>query len=359
MYPALAVLQAFQDIKTDLRLEDVLWVGGEGGMEANLVQRAGISYRSILAAGVHGVGLGSMPGNLARLSSGFGQSRRILKEFRPDALFFTGGYVAVPMALAARYPAGSFKRPHSVVYIPDIEPGLAHKTIIRFADMVALTVAQTRSFLPGRKKSVVTGYPVRPELSRWTRPEGRKALGLDENLPVLLVTGGSQGARSINRAVTDILPDLLNSMQVVHVTGQLDWDEVRARKASLPEALSSRYHIFPYLHDEMGAALASANLVVSRAGASTLGEYPLFGLPAVLVPYPYAWRYQKLNADYLANHGAAVIVRDERLEDQLLLTIQGLMRDSKQLQHRANAMRSLSHPDAAVKIASLFGTPVL
>jgi UDP-N-acetylglucosamine--N-acetylmuramyl-(pentapeptide) pyrophosphoryl-undecaprenol N-acetylglucosamine transferase len=328
-------------------------------MEASLVQRAGISYRSILAAGVHGVGLRAMPGNLARLSRGFGQSRKILREFQPEALLFTGGYVAVPMALAARYPAGSFKRPRSVVFVPDIEPGLAHKTIIRFSDVVALTVEQTRSFLPGRKKSVITGYPVRRDLSRWSRLEGRKALGLGDHLPVLLVTGGSKGARSINRAVTDILLDLLGSMQIVHVTGQLDWDEVQARKASLPEALSSRYHIFPYLHDEMGAALASADLVVSRSGASTLGEYPLFGLPAVLVPYPYAWRYQKLNADYLANHGAAVIVRDERLEDQLFLTIQGLMRDPKQLQHRANAMRSLSHPDAAVKIASLFGTTVL
>lgn len=352
MYPALAVLQAFQDANAGSGL-DVLWVGGLGGIEAGLVKRAGIPYRAIPAAGLHGVGLRTLPGSVSSLVRGLANSRRMLHQFQPDALFFTGGYVAVPMALAARLPFGGYRRPRSVVFVPDIEPGLALKTIIRFADVVALTVDQSRSYLPRHKTAVVTGYPVRKELTQWTRSSGREALGLQAGFPVLLVTGGSQGARSINRAVVDILPDLLPEMQVLHITGSLDWPEVQQKKAALPAGLGSRYHIHPYLHEDMGAALASADLVLSRAGASALGDYPQFGLPAVLVPYPYAWRYQKTNADYLVNHGAAVMIPDQRLEDQLLAALLGLIRDPAQLQHRGAAMQALAHPAAAHNITAL------
>ena len=107
------------------------------------------------------------------------------------------------------------------------------------------------------------------------------------------------------------LERLLPLAHFIHISGQGEWDEVRAERARLMEALQARYHVYPYLHAEMGAALRAADLVVSRSGASTLGELPLFGAPSILVPYPYAWRYQKVNAEFLAGRGAAVIVRDE------------------------------------------------
>ena len=114
-----------------------------------------------------------------------------------------------------------------------------------------------------------------------------------------------------------------------------------------------RYHAHPYLHEEMGAALASADLAVCRAGASTLGELPLFGLPAVLIPYPYAWRYQKVNADYLAKHGAAVVIEDSRMEEDLLQTISSLLNDPVHLCNMQSAMRALAVKDAAGRIASI------
>jgi UDP-N-acetylglucosamine--N-acetylmuramyl-(pentapeptide) pyrophosphoryl-undecaprenol N-acetylglucosamine transferase len=119
----------------------------------------------------------------------------------------------------------------------------------------------------------------------------------------------------------------------------------------LPTELAARYHALPYLHD-MGAALAAADLVVSRAGASALGEFPLFGLPAVLVPYPHAWRYQKVNADYLTRRSAAVILEDHRLKDDLLVTLNVLMENPNKLKAMRAAMFELSHPRAAEKIAS-------
>ncbi len=313
-------------------------------MEADLVQRVNIPFAAIPAAGVHGVSLKALPGNLAQLLRGVQAAGRILREFKPDVLFFTGGYVAAPMAWAGR-------RIPSLVYVPDIEPGFALKFLGRFASRIALTTEDSRGYFPGRKNLVVTGYPTRPELGRWNRAEGRAALGLHDRLPVLLVFGGSKGARSINRALMAALPTLLDHAQVVHISGQLDWEEVQISRRALPDSQADNYHAFPYLHEEMGAALAAADLVLSRAGASTLGEFPFFALPAVLVPYPYAWRYQKVNAEYLASRGAAVMLEDGQLGEKLPSTLQGLLQDSLRLEAMRAAARSLARPQAAQEIA--------
>ncbi len=340
MYPALAVHNAL----TGKRNVEILWVGGEGGMEQELVKRAGISCRFIPAAGVHGVGLRALPGNLAKLTRGTLAARRILREFRPDVLFFTGGYVAAPMAIAGRgIPA--------LLYVPDIEPALALKFLARFADRIALTAPDSRKYFSRPERLVVTGYPLRADLANWPREKATQHFGLSSDLPVLLVTGGSQGARSINMAVLKHLHDLLSGAQVVHISGSLDWPVVERAAQQLPAQLKARYHAVPYLH-EMGAALAAADLVLSRAGASTLGEYPLFGLPAVLAPYPYAWRYQKVNADYLAGRNAAVILHDELLEERLTAVVKDLFENKAKLTAMRAAMRSLSQPGAADAIAS-------
>jgi undecaprenyldiphospho-muramoylpentapeptide beta-N-acetylglucosaminyltransferase len=345
VYPALAVLQALQQ-EADQGLDlQVLWVGSEGGMEADLVQRNHIPYTTIRAAGVHGVGWRTLPRNLWLLSQGLVASRRILQQFKPDLLLFTGGYVAVPMALAGHSVP-------SLLFVPDIEPGLALKVLGRFASRIGLIAEESRKYFPIQSQVSVSGYPVRSDLVKYDKPAARRTLNLNPNLTVLLVTGGSKGARSINRAVLNILPDLPEAVQVLHLTGELDWPAIQSALKAMPASVASRYHPQPYLHD-MGAALAAADLVVSRAGASTLGEYPTFGLPSVLVPYPYAWRYQKVNADFLVQRGAAMMVSDQNLAAQLLPTLQGLLNDPEKLQAMSSAMRSLARPDAARDLASL------
>lgn len=315
-------------------------------MEADLVKRAGILYKAIPAAGIHGVGLRALPYNSWQLGRGVFAARRILKDFRPQALFFTGGYMAVPMALAGR------KIP-SALYVPDIEPGLALKTLARFARCIAVTAEESRSYFPGHPRVVVTGYPARPDLKTWDPEMARQVFDFTADLPVLLVSGGSKGARSINRALLAVLPQLLAEMQVIHISGQLDWPEVEQARGSLDAAQLARYRAYPYLHGEMGAALALADLAITRAGASSLGELPLFGLPAVLVPYPYAWRYQQVNAEYLARQGAAQVVADAELASRLLPAVQDLMRDPGRREQMRQAMQSLARPDAAQSIASL------
>lgn len=339
MYPALAVLQALNANRADV---ETLWVGGEGGMEAELVTREGISFTTIPAAGLHGVGLRTLPRNLIQLASGVFASGRILRRFKPDVLFFTGGFVAGPMALAGR-------RIPTLLFVPDIEPGLALKSLARFADRIAVSTADSQRYFS--RKVNVTGYPLRTDLTTWTREKGREALGLDSTSPTVLVMGGSKGARSINEAILPSLSDLLSMAQVVHITGQLDWEEIGTYRTRLEPEMQKRYHAYPYLHDEMGAALAAADLAVARAGASTLGEFPHFGLPAVLVPYPHAWRYQKVNADFLAQRGAAVIVKDEFLKDDLMKILKALIDNPSKLAAMRTAMESLTQPRAAQAIA--------
>ena len=340
MYPALAVHHALT-LKRDA--VQTLWVGGEGGMEEDLVNRAGIPYRSIPAAGVHGVGLRALPGNIAKLARGVLAARRILREFKPDVLFFTGGFVAAPMAFAGR-------RVPTVLYVPDIEPGYALKFLSYFSDRVTVTAPDSNQYFPHPGRIVLTGYPLRADLSNWSREKGFRHFGLEPGLPVLLVTGGSKGARSINMAVKEHLTELLGFAQVIHITGALDWADIESAAQRLPAPLRDRYHAMSYSH-EMGAALAAADLVVSRAGASVLGEYPFFGLPAVLVPYPYAWRYQKVNADFLAKRKAAVILPDELLADKLLPLVKDLLSGREKLSAMRAEMERVSHPAAAEMIA--------
>lgn len=340
MYPALAVHSALTAKVTDV---DTLWVGGAGGMEESLVKRQGIAFESVPAAGIHGVDLVNMPRNLVLLAQGVFAARRLLKEFKPDVLFFTGGYVAAPVALAGRSIP-------TMLFVPDIEPGLALRSLTRFADEIAVTTSQSQKYF--RKKVRETGYPIRSDLALWDRETATRHLGIAGGLPVLLVFGGSKGARSINLAVLNGLRDLLVKFEIIHLSGDADWQFVKHTREQLPMELAARYHALPYLH-EMGAALAAADLVVSRAGASVLGEFPLFGLPAVLVPYPHAWRYQKVNAEFLAYRGAAVILEDHRLKNELSVTLNVLLDNRNKLKSMRAAMFELSHPRAAEKIASV------
>ena len=339
MYPALAVVAALGESAK------VLWVGGEGGMEAALVERAGIPFTSIPAAGIHGVGLRRAPGNAMQLMRGWRAARSLIQEFQPDVLFFTGGYVAVPVAFA-----GGDTR--TACFVPDLEPALALQIISRRADIIAITTDESRKYYKQGKNIVVSGYPTRYDVENVNREDARKALDLQDGVPVILVFGGSRGARSINEALWNVLTEVLELAQVLHITGELDWPETAARQEKLPADLAHRYHPYAYLHEEMAFALAAADLAVSRAGAATMGEFPLFGLPAVLVPYPHAWRYQKTNAAYLEAEGAAVVLEDAALSEKLLPMLQGLLTDDVRLEAMSAASRLLARPDAAEIIAN-------
>ncbi len=339
---------------------ELLWVGSYSGVEADVVPRAGVPFEAIDVVGLRGMAPLQLVRNLAVLARGTYQAYRIIGRFQPDVIFVTGGYVSAPVVLAGR--ARQARRGGQVpvlIYLPDIVPGLAIRSLARLATRLAVSFEKSRQYLP-RGKVVVTGYPVRRELFSTDRDGGddiniaRQNLGLDPDLKTVLVFGGSRGARRINQAVAAALDELLSLAQVVHVGGRLDFADLERRREALPATLRSRYHLFAYLHEEMIDALVAADLVVSRAGAATLGEFPAAGLPAVLVPYPYAGAHQRENAAVLAEVGGAIIMADAELTgERLANTVRQLLADEERLATMRANMRRLAQPDAARRIAEL------
>jgi undecaprenyldiphospho-muramoylpentapeptide beta-N-acetylglucosaminyltransferase len=325
---------------------DLEWLGGRGGMELELVPRAGIPIRAIHAAGMHGVGWRSAPGNAVRLILGTIDAWREIGRFKADVLFATGGYLTAP-AVAAAW----LRKIPVVVYVPDIEPALAAKFAARFARRIAVTTERSAAYYPEDAPVIVTGYPLREEVLSASRADGRKAFGIPADEPVVLVFGGSRGARSINRALLAGLPKLLEEVHVIHITGTLDWPEVEKVQHDLPKWQKARYHAYPYVHEEMGGALAASDVVVSRAGASILGEYPHFGLPSILVPYPHAWRYQHTNAEYLESQGAAMILPDETLSESMAAEVLALMADKPRRKDMRTVLEKINQKNASLKLA--------
>ena len=343
IYPALAVLNRLPEA-------EVLWVGTAGQMEERLVPEAGYRLVTIQGGPVVGVPLGTRLKNLAKLLFSVGRSYRMMKAFRPDVLFFTGGYVNAPVALVGRW----LKVP-AFIYLPDVEPGTTIRKLIGLVDKIGVTSPDSSEYIPV-EKMVVTGYPVRAtvrEAMRLSKAEALAQFNLTEERPTLFVFGGSRGAQSINRALMAILPELLTFAQVIHVSGTLTWDEVTENAAKMPASIRPYYRPYPYLDKRMGAGFRSADLVLARGGASMLGESPAFGVPAILVPYPHAWRYQKVNADYLASRGAAVRMDDEQMGEALLPTLRDLLGDKVKLAKMSAAASGLDQPHASQNLANL------
>lgn len=324
----------------------MLYIGTAGSVEEDLVRRAGVPFRAIESGQLRGMAPWTAAGNLLKVARGVRQAACILGEFRPDATFVTGGFVAAPVVWAS-WRAGV----PVFIYLPDMEPGLAIRRLSRFARRVAVSFDEVASFFPG--KAVVTGYPVRRDIfEAAARPdEARQRLGLEPDRPVLLVFGGSRGARSINQALAGALLELLARCQVLHISGTLDWPDAEERAQALPAELRQRYHLYAYLHDEMPLALAAADLVIARAGASTLAEFPAAGLPSILVPYPYSGQHQEANADFLVKRGAAIKMADAELPALLLPTVIGLLDDRQRLEGLQVAAGRLARPDAAANLA--------
>ena len=348
IYPALAAVTALRN--RGLATENILWVGTKGEMEQTLVPRAGIRLETITGGAIAGVPLHRKVINGSKLLLSIGKALQLVRQFRPDVMFMTGGYMAFPFTLACRWLGVPI-----AIYLPDVEPGQSIQFSLRYAQKVGATTDGSAQFVPA-DKLVVTGYPVRPELraaADLSLEEALTSFDLQPGRPTLMVFGGSRGAQAINRALMKILPELLTTIQIIHISGTFTWDEVDNNAKKLPKALRDFYRPYPYLHEEMGHAFRAADLVVSRAGASMLGESPAFNLPAVLVPLAWAWRYQKVNADYLCERGTAVQLTDETLDEKLLPTIQTLMADPDKLAQMSQAADALDVPNGADNLARL------
>lgn len=267
-------------------------------------------------------------------------------RFRPDVCCTSGGLVSLPIVLAAR----AARVP---VYLWDgnVVPGRVNRLLAGWSQRVGATFEASLPRLP-RGRTHVPGDPIRASLLRWSPSQARSVLGLADG-PTVLVSGGSQGSDKINEAVLAALPQILRAASVVHLTGAAHIGRSEARRATLAPDLATRYHPHAYLRDEMGAALAAADIVVGRAGASSIAEALAFGKPLVLVPFgASADAHQSANARAVEETGAAVVIREGQLDgERLAAVVVGLVNDPPRLDRMSSAARAMGRPNAAEIIA--------
>jgi len=342
VYPALSIVSA---LTAEERARTTLaWVGRSGGVEEHIAHREGIPFHALAMGPIVGANPLTLVKSLFQQARGVLQGRRLIRSWRPDVVLATGGYVSVPLVLAARLEGVP-----SLLYLPDMQPGLAVKRLAPYVSVLAVTLERVADCFP--RDVLVSGYPVRGDILSMDKQKARQALSQSQDRPLLLVMGGSLGAHSINQAVWTSLPRWLPLADVLHITGPRDLEEARQSAENLNAGSRDAYHPVAYLNQEMPAALVAADLVVARAGAATLGEFPAAGLPAILVPYPHAGEHQLGNAEFLADAGAGLVLRDGDLLQQLGDTVCDLLDDDTRLATMSEASSRLARPDAARLLA--------
>ena len=338
IYPAIAIAQEFL-ARDDSRR--VVFVGTERGLEKTIVPKAGFPLELISVGGLKGKGLGETIRNLARLPLGFVQAWRLIGKHRPDVALGVGGYSSGPVLLAARMrgvPTG--------IHEQNAYPGVTNRLLAKFVKAVAVAFVDAAPRLK-RKDAVVTGNPIRKEFFEISQPATR-------NSQRLLIFGGSQGSHILNQTMAGallFLARLKGRLDIVHQTGVKELDEVRAayRSSAFGEA-----RVVPYL-DPMVDEIAAADLVVSRAGAMTIGELAAAGRAAILVPFAAATNnHQELNARVVERAGGAVVITEPQLSPERLgLAIAEIINDPDRAARMGAAARSLAAPGATKKIVDL------
>jgi len=346
IFPALAVARSLRDRPA---APELIWLGGYRGFERSLVPPSGIRLRRLALRSLRSAGRDiHLLLDPLRLAVAVPQATAIIARLRPAAIFTTGGFVAIPTLLAAaplRIPV--------VLWDGNVRPGRSVRVTAPLADVLAVSFTSTCAALVGAgKPCYVTGTPIR-DVGGIDRERARELLDLPVDARVVFVFGGSQPVRRLNAAVAGALPRLVERFHVVHVTGDYGYAEAVANQAQLPPDVRDRYRPYRFLGEEMLAALAAADLVVGRAGSSTLAEVSALGVPMVVVPYPHAAGHQRANAEALVAAGAARLVEDEAFDSAALIEATALIDNAATRDRMAAAARSLSRPGAAEAVAEL------
>lgn len=286
---------------------EVLYIGGKRGMEADMVKKAGIEYKGISTGKLRRYFDLKNFTDPFRVVKGFFDARRIIADFKPDVVFSKGGFVAVPVTIAAwvcRVPVISHES--------DMTPGLANKIAAPFARKICCNFPETVRLLP-KGKAVLSGSPIRQELLDGSRERGLELLGFDGQKPVLLIIGGSLGAQHINVAVRRVLDKLLMSFDIVHICGRGNIDESKSDIAG--------YRQFEFVGEELKDFFAAADIFISRAGANAICELLALRKPNLLIPLTAAASRgdQILNAESFEKQGFSAVLKEEDMTDDTLL----------------------------------------
>ena len=330
--------------------DEVLFVGTPEGLEARLVPEAGVAFVGLPASGFDRSRPWTLLTSALQIAISTLRAYRLLGRVRPDGVIGFGGYVSIPVGLAA-----CLRRVPLVLHEQNAVPGLANRALSRWAGAVAATYDSSVPLFRHPDRVTVTGNPVRPAVLSAERTAGRDGLGLSVDSTVLVIFGGSRGARHLNEAAVRAAPDVLAApnVEVVHVAGRAEAESVRAQVAQVAGD-TGRWRVHDYI-DDMGAALAAADLVVARAGATSIAEITVLGRPAVLVPYPYATDdHQTKNALAMVGAGAAILIADSELDGlRFRDTLLALLGDAERRATMAAASKALGHPNAADDVVEL------
>jgi len=350
IYPALAVAA---QLRTQYQAE-ILFLGSDDGLETRLVPEAGLPLATIHAGKLRRYLSWQTVKGVMRVPLGIVQAIEIVRRFRADVAFTSGGYVAVPAGLAAY-----LNRVPLLMHQQDVPPNLSNRQVAPLATRISVAFEDSLAYFPARK-TLLLGNPMRQEIldiRQFSPQQARLQLDLAADCPVLLVTGGSQGARHLNQVVCQALPELLAISQVLHISGKQLYAETHEKAHSVLEglesALSERYHLVPYLDAQMPAALQAADLVLCRAGASTLSELATLSKPGLLVPLPAAIGKspQEANARMFVQRQAGVMIKDTDLQPAVLAArVTEMLTSSGMLASLTKAAALLARPQATQAI---------
>lgn len=286
--------------------------------------------------------------DLTRVTRGLRKSLSILRRFKPDVVFAKGGYVSLPVGLAA-----AMLRIPYVIHESDLRAGISNRTLAKWATKVAVGFPVKNYHDLPKDKLVYTGSPIRAELLSISQTKAQKHFGLHTSKPVILVTGGGLGSQSLNDVVVTALPKLLEDYQIMHITGEKDIEHVRFRLRAFTKQELQGYHVFSFLREDMPQALVAADVVITRAGATTLAELAALAKPTLVIPHP-SLTDQAINAKTFARAGAVRNVPQNGLTPAVLLRELHRITDSaKEQELLSKSIATFAKTDAAKELADL------
>ncbi|MEK6590188.1 MAG: undecaprenyldiphospho-muramoylpentapeptide beta-N-acetylglucosaminyltransferase [Nitrospinota bacterium] len=345
LFPGIAIAREFR--KRDSSAQ-ILFIGTEKGIESRVIPHEGFEIKYIVSEGFKGRGVVKKIRSISKIPAGIFNAMRILNNFNPDIVIGVGGYVSGPVGIAS-VVLGYF----TAIQEQNLVPGVTNRILGRFADMVFTSFEESGKFFNGRRV-YCTGNPVRREIVEYSAFNPKRSLGQvpqhSASMFTLLVFGGSQGAHRINLAVVEslkFLAEVRDSLFIVHQTGERDFELVQS-------AYTERgFHgeVSPFIND-MADAYRRADLVICRAGATTLSELTSCGKASVLIPFPFAVNnHQTMNAIVLKEHGASEVIIEKDLNGEILAeTILSLIRDRARLLKLGMESKKMGRPYAASEI---------
>ena len=346
LYPAFAAIQALQNILAEKQSTlDARVFGPNNRGEEEITKKAGFTFANVTSAPIRGQKPTQLIWGIVCIFIGTIQALLRLAIFRPDVILSTGGYGSLPASIAGR-----LLRLPLVVFLPDIEPGLAIRFESKIATHVATTTHSSNLPLPKSKLSI-TGYPVRKKFGELTKLSAREELGLNTEEMVLFISGASQGSQLLNNFVFTEIETLCKKVILLHITGHQGISKALELRATLPAELANRYHPESF-YEDLPVFMFAANLSIMRAGASILGELPAANLPAILIPGLYAGGHQRANAQWLADQGGALIVEEKNVEHLGEIALE-ILTNKTQLEIMKTAMHSANNTNAAENLANL------